>query len=41
MRKEDLPANAWPRTNGTAWAKSKVTDYWLHPTAFINQNRPH
>jgi murein DD-endopeptidase MepM/ murein hydrolase activator NlpD len=40
MRKEDLPANAWPRSNGTAWSRSKVTDYWLHPTSFINQNRP-
>ncbi|NMB01577.1 MAG: M23 family metallopeptidase [Firmicutes bacterium] len=40
MRKEDLPANAWPRTNGVAWSRSKVTDYWLHPSTFINQNRP-
>ena len=40
MRKVDLPANAWPRSNGAAWNRSKVTDYWLHPTSFINQNRP-
>lgn len=40
MRKEDLPANAWPRTNGIPWGNSKVTDYWLHPSTFIKQNRP-
>lgn len=40
LRKADLPANAWPRTNGVAWDRSKVTDYWLNPSVFINQNRP-
>lgn len=40
IRKVDLPANAWPRTNGVAWDQNKVTDFWLHPTTFIKQNRP-
>lgn len=40
IRKADLPANAWPRTNGAAWSRSKVTDFWLHPSTFIKQNRP-
>lgn len=40
MRKEDLPANAWPRTQGVPWDRSRVTDYWLHPSTFIKQNRP-
>ncbi|HHY10014.1 MAG TPA: M23 family metallopeptidase [Firmicutes bacterium] len=40
MRKEDLPANAWPRTNGQAWPQAKVTQFWLHPTKFIWENRP-
>ncbi|HHY15969.1 MAG TPA: M23 family metallopeptidase [Firmicutes bacterium] len=40
LRKRDLPANAWPRTNGEAWAKEQVRDYWLNPTLFIKQNRP-
>ncbi len=40
MRKVDLPANAWPRTNGAAWDASRVTDFWLEPSLFINQNRP-
>lgn len=40
IRKADLPANAWPRTSGVAWDRSKVTDFWLHPSTFINQNRP-
>ena len=40
IRKADLPANAWPRTNGVAWNGSKVTDFWLHPSTFIKQNRP-
>ncbi|HPT82509.1 MAG TPA: M23 family metallopeptidase [Limnochordia bacterium] len=40
LRKADLPANAWPRTNGVPWSRSKVADFWLHPSAFINLNRP-
>jgi len=40
LRKVDLPANAWPRTNGVPWDRSKVADFWLHPSAFINLNRP-
>lgn len=40
LRKENLPANAWPRTNGIAWGAAKVTDFWLHPSTFIKQNRP-
>lgn len=40
LRKANLPANAWPRTSGVAWSRSKVTDFWLNPTAFIKQNRP-
>lgn len=40
LRKADLPANAWPRTNGAPWGRSKVADFWLNPTLFINHNRP-
>lgn len=40
IRKADLPANAWPRTGGVAWSRSKVTDFWLHPSVFIKHNRP-
>lgn len=40
IRKKDLPANAWPRTNGEAWGKAQVQEYWLNPSLFINQNRP-
>ncbi|NLJ79588.1 MAG: M23 family metallopeptidase [Firmicutes bacterium] len=40
IRQEDMPANAWPRTNGQAWTKEKVRDFWLHPTRFIRENRP-
>lgn len=40
LRKKDLSANAWPRTDGQAWAREKILDYWLNPTVFIHQNRP-
>ncbi len=40
LRKADLPANAWPRTNGQAWNSTQVKDYWLNPSSFIKQNRP-
>lgn len=40
LRKVDLPANAWPKTNGQAWEKDRVLDYWLNPSQFIKQNRP-
>lgn len=40
LRREDLPANAWPRTNGKAWPSHRVKDYWLNPSTFIKQNRP-
>ncbi len=39
IRSEDLPYNAWPRTNGVAWEKAKVKQYWLDPSKFIQQNR--
>lgn len=40
IRKADLPANAWPRTNGEPWGSERVKDYWLNPSLFIQQNRP-
>ncbi len=40
LRKKDLPANAWPKTNGAAWDRRQVEEYWLNPTVFIEQNRP-
>lgn len=40
IRRYDLAANAWPRTNGVAWPAEKVQQYWLHPSAFIARNRP-
>lgn len=40
LRKKDLPANAWPRTNGSAWNSTQVKEYWLNPSSFIKQNRP-
>lgn len=40
IRKEDLPENAWPKTNGIAWDSAKVKKFWLHPSTFIKQNRP-
>ncbi len=40
LRKKDMPANAWPRTNGEPWAKEQVREYWLNPSLFIKQNRP-
>lgn len=40
LRKVDLPANAWPRTNGIPWERSKVADFWLNPSQFIKHNRP-
>jgi len=40
LRKADLPANAWPRTNGIAWSRFKVADFWLNPSLFIKHNRP-
>lgn len=41
IRSEDLPANAWPRTNGVAWEEAEVRQFWLDPTRFIKQNRYH
>ncbi|NMB39007.1 MAG: M23 family metallopeptidase [Firmicutes bacterium] len=40
IRKQYLPQNAWPKTNGAPWDKTKVLEYYLPPTEFINQNRP-
>ncbi|MGI6036858.1 MAG: M23 family metallopeptidase [Limnochordia bacterium] len=40
IRKADLAANAWPRTNGQAWPAAQVEEYWLEPSKFINENRP-
>lgn len=40
IRKHNLTANAWPRTNGVPWDKGKVLKYWLNPSEFIKQNRP-
>lgn len=40
LRKKDMPANAWPRTNGEAWTREQVREYWLDPSLFIKQNRP-
>jgi len=39
IRREDLPYNAWPRTNGVPWDAARVAQYWLHPSDFIKQNR--
>lgn len=35
-----LPQNGWPRTNGQAWPKAKVREYWAHPSEFIKAHRP-
>lgn len=40
IRKHNLPANAWPRTNGQPWVKSRVSEYWHNPSQFIRANRP-
>lgn len=40
IRKKYQPSNGWPRTNGTAWVKAKVEEYYHDPTNFIQQNRP-
>lgn len=40
LRKTNLPANAWPRTGGQPWVRSRVLEHWLDPTQFINENRP-
>ncbi|NLY10104.1 MAG: M23 family metallopeptidase [Firmicutes bacterium] len=41
IRKTYLASNAWPRTNGQPWNRSQLLQHWLHPSNFINQNRPH
>lgn|GEM_PF-315513 len=40
IRIKYLPQNGWPRTNGQAWPKAKVLEYYAHPTEFIKANRP-
>ena len=40
IRIKYLPQNGWPRTNGQAWPKSKVLEYYADPTVFINSHRP-
>ncbi len=40
IRRKYLPQNGWPRTNGQAWNQSQVYEYYLHPSDFINSNRP-
>ena len=40
IRKLNMPSNAWPRTNGQPWTRAKALEHYLHPTRFIQQNRP-
>ncbi len=40
IRKQYLPQNGWPKTNGIAWDITKTLEYYLSPTEFIKQNRP-
>ncbi len=40
LRQKELPVNAWPRTNGIAWDREQVMEFWLRPTRFIQENRP-
>ncbi len=40
IRKQPLPANAWPRTGGQPWIRSRVLEFWIHPSQFIQANRP-
>jgi len=40
IRKQYLPQNAWPRTNGQPWTKAQVLEYYLDPTDYITAHRP-
>ncbi len=40
IRSQPIPANAWPRTAGHPWVRSRVLEYWIHPSNFIHSNRP-